>query len=289
MKKVTIKNRSEREIELSVWEPKGEPIAQVVISHGASEYIGRYEDFARFLAQNNILVTGYDHIGHGVNRYKNINGVYFGKHGVKDLVNNLEDVCAFAIGHNKLPIFLFGHSMGSIIARALLKKTHLNFDGVILTGLVNKPRYLTKIGQFLARIAIYIQGPKGVSKLMNRLAFGNPNKNISYSKTNRQKYIEDEHAGDLFTNKALSDLLTLTYDVSGEFNRMLDTHYLLLVGEHDSYSNNTRDLRPLFDYMEKMGYKVQIKIYPKMRHEILNEENNQEVYDDILMFITNTI
>lgn len=284
-----IRNRSEREIELSVWQPKSKPIAQVVIAHGASEYIGRYADFASFLAKNKILVYGYDHIGHGINRYKNISGVYLGEHGAKDLVNNLEDVCAYAIGHNKLPTFLFAHSMGTMIARSLLKKTHLNFDGVILTGLVNKPRYLSKIGQFIANIVMYIQGPKGVSKFLNRMAFGNPNENISYSKTNRQKYIEDEHAGAFFTNKALIDLFSLSYDIAGEFNKMLDTNYLLLVGEHDSYSNNTKDLKPLFNYMEKHGYKFQKKIYPKMRHEILNEENNQKVYNDILSFITNNI
>lgn len=289
MKKVMIRNRRDKPIELSVWMPHGQPIAQMVISHGASEYSGRYDDFARFLANNNILVYGYDHIGHGVNHYKNINGIYFGKHGVRDLLNNLEDVCAYAIGNNKLPIFLFGHSMGSIIARDLLKKTRLNFDGVILTGLVNKPRFLTRIGRFIVRIGRFIQGPKGVSKFLNRMVFGKPDKIISHNKANREAYKKDKWAGEDFTNQALIDLLDLTYDASTNFDQMLDTKYLLLVGQDDRYSRNTKDLKPLFEFMKTNGYHFQKKIYPRMRHEILNEENNQEVYDDILDFIINAI
>ena len=47
---------------------KGEterPRAIVQLVHGISEYIGRYDDFARFLAECGYWVVGHDHLGHG--------------------------------------------------------------------------------------------------------------------------------------------------------------------------------------------------------------------------------
>ena len=49
------------------WHPETEtPICILQIIHGMSEHIGRYEDFARYLAGKGILVVGDDHLGHGL-------------------------------------------------------------------------------------------------------------------------------------------------------------------------------------------------------------------------------
>ena len=45
--------------------PEGEIRGVLQISHGMVEYIERYEDFACYLADRGILVTGNDHLGHG--------------------------------------------------------------------------------------------------------------------------------------------------------------------------------------------------------------------------------
>ena len=47
------------------WMPDTAPRGVVQIAHGVAEHIGRYEDFARFLAQKGFVVVGHDHLGHG--------------------------------------------------------------------------------------------------------------------------------------------------------------------------------------------------------------------------------
>ena len=48
------------------WIPEKErPVCILQIIHGMSEYIDRYDEFARFMAERGILVVGDDHLGHG--------------------------------------------------------------------------------------------------------------------------------------------------------------------------------------------------------------------------------
>ena len=47
------------------WIPEGKPVAILQIIHGMQEFIGRYDEFANFLAEKGILVMGNDHLGHG--------------------------------------------------------------------------------------------------------------------------------------------------------------------------------------------------------------------------------
>ena len=47
------------------WHPEGPPRAVVQLVHGLSEYVERYDRFARFLAGHGFLVCGHDHLGHG--------------------------------------------------------------------------------------------------------------------------------------------------------------------------------------------------------------------------------
>ena len=47
------------------WIPGGEVRAVLQISHGMDEYVGRYDRFATYLAEQGFFVVGNDHLGHG--------------------------------------------------------------------------------------------------------------------------------------------------------------------------------------------------------------------------------
>ena len=67
MKKYTEKIPSrdgKTDINVVVWE-SNQPTAVLQLIHGMSEYIDRYDDFARFLTENGFNVIGHDHLGHG--------------------------------------------------------------------------------------------------------------------------------------------------------------------------------------------------------------------------------
>ena len=104
------------------WLPQGEPRAVVQLVHGIAEHVDRYDGFARFLTEHGFAVVAEDHMGHG----KSINGEgiqgYF--HGgwfaaVADTCHLLE---LTREAYPDIPYILFGHSMGSFMARTILCK-----------------------------------------------------------------------------------------------------------------------------------------------------------------------
>src|SRR5699024_5681123 len=89
---------------------------------------------------------------------------------VKDtylLTNIIEDK------NEKLPLFLFGHSMGSLIFRRYIQQYHNNIAGVILSGTAGNPGFIGKVGLMLAKLERLIKGNKKRSPLMDKLIFGN--------------------------------------------------------------------------------------------------------------------
>ena len=58
------------------WVPDGAPLCVLQIVHGMAEYVERYEEFAAFLVEHNIIVVGEDHLGHGKSMGNNPPGYF---------------------------------------------------------------------------------------------------------------------------------------------------------------------------------------------------------------------
>ena len=103
-------------IELNVykWIPKGEKIGVVQISHGMTENVLRYDEFAEYLNDKGFIVYGHDHRGHGLTaRTKEDLGYIADNEGFDWLVRDLYELISNAKQENKgLPIYLFGHKIG---------------------------------------------------------------------------------------------------------------------------------------------------------------------------------
>lgn len=59
-------NDGVHKLHVVVWQPNGEPKAVLQLSHGMIEFIERYEGLAQYLNEQDILVIGNDHLGHGI-------------------------------------------------------------------------------------------------------------------------------------------------------------------------------------------------------------------------------
>ena len=60
----------------------------------------------------------------------------------------------------------------------------------------------------------------------------------------------------------------------------------VIAGENDSVIQNKLKFQGLVDFLREVGYEsIESKLYKNMKHEILNEKNNNTVYKDILDFI----
>ena len=118
------------------WRPEDTPRGVVQLVHGISEHMGRYDHFARFLAEHGFAVVGHDHLGHGRTAAGPEEYGWFGekdgwRHVVKDVRALREQAGAECPG---VPYFLMGHSMGSFVVRGYLMFWPGTVDGAILSG-----------------------------------------------------------------------------------------------------------------------------------------------------------
>lgn len=104
--------------------------AIVYIVHGIGEHIGRYTHVAQYLNGRGYAVFGHDHRGHGRSDGER---VYFDSFDVpvRDLKARVEVVKA---SHPGLPVFMYGHSMGSLITTLFMQKHQDMVRGWISTG-----------------------------------------------------------------------------------------------------------------------------------------------------------
>ena len=206
--------------------PDGAPVASraiVQIVHGMCEHMGRYDEFARFLARNGFAVCGEDHIGHGESASDPAEFGHMPPREGKDIL--IADVCALRrlmrerFGEG-VPYFLFGHSMGSFIVRAYLARPCArNLSGAVICGTGEQPRALSAAGNLLARIIGRVAGERHRSALIDGLGAGAYGKRIPDARTPFDwlstdpavvdAYLADERCGFMFTvggYAALTDL-----------------------------------------------------------------------------------
>ena len=291
MKSTIVVKSSNRKINLYHNQIEG-AIANVIIVHGASEYIDRYNKISSYLNDNMINTFGYNQISHGEYIDNNRKNIFFSEENAdKLLVKNLEDIVKKVTNINSLPIYIIGHSMGSLVARAFAINNNYQVKGIVLSGTLNPPIITINSGLRFAKIITKINGKKNVSKLLNNLAFGNIAQRLSYNKKNINVYLKDSKCGAKFSNQAIIDLLALTKYVCNYKNikNMLKTNYLVISGDNDKFSNNSKQLTSLIKIMKKSEHNVDYMIFKKMKHEIFNEDEYLKVFVTIKEFIDKSI
>lgn len=102
----------------------------VYLVHGIGEHVGRYTHVIQYLNGRGYAVFGHDHRGHGRSEGER---VYFDSFDVPvgDLKARVDAVKA---GMPGVPFFMWGHSMGSLIATLYMEKHQDTMRGWISTG-----------------------------------------------------------------------------------------------------------------------------------------------------------
>ena len=191
------------------WSPDdGIKIAGAVqIAHGMAEHAARYERFAAFLTSNGFVVYANDHRGHNKTAGSLENtGFFADKNGWALVVEDMHILTGKIKEQNPgLPIFLFGHSMGSFLSRNYIYTYPDEFTGVILSGTGGNPGLLGKVGKMIAGIEKSIKGPRHRSTLLNGLSFGSFNKPFKPNRTDFDWLSRDD---DEIAGLRISDLTT---------------------------------------------------------------------------------
>ncbi|MCI7239495.1 MAG: alpha/beta hydrolase [Anaerococcus sp.] len=267
------------------------PKGLVHIIHGMAEHGGNYEDFARFLREEGYLVVVHDHRGHGRSISSSYPSGYMKSSDelVSDSLLVNEHVRKI---YKDLPVYLLGHSMGSMIARLMVASDDKSFDKVFLTGTVAYNK-LAPVGYFFFNVLSFYLGEKTPTKLIGLALGSNPDSLdfISYSKKNREIKSKDRLRIFSFTYRYTGVLIDLNRKMVQRKrykaqNKNLEIYSL--TGVDDIITGGARGLKASLEFLKSLGYqKVYSKVYPNMRHEILNEADNYLVYKDIIDLIKN--
>ncbi len=278
--------------------PSAEIRAVVQIAHGIAEHVERYDGFAQYLADHGYLVVANDHLGHGQSITGNDDLGFFGE----------TDGWQLAVGDMKklhdqtsaefpaLPYFLFGHSMGSFLARTYVICYPDDLSGAIICGTGQQSPLIVAGGKMMGRMECRRNGPRSKSEKLNTLAFGSYNKGFDEHRTDYDwlsrdnsvvdRYISDPLCGFIPSAGLFTDMMTgLQFIGKAEnisrMNKSLPV--FLIAGEKDPVGENGKGVRRVYDLFRKAGLSdVSIKLYPECRHEILNELNKEEVMKDVL-------
>ncbi len=282
------------------WIPDETPVSILQIVHGMAEYIERYEEFANFLVERNVLVVGEDHLGHGKSIGNNPKGYFCKRDAATVIVRDVHRLKKLIQQeYPTIPYFILGHSMGSLMARNYLFKYGNGINGAIICATCMTPKPLLILSDVLIRILTLFQGEKHESKLLNQIGFGtylkkieNPMSNydwISRDSKEVEKYNDNPLCGFIFTLngfKTLKDLSLRLYDMNNLGNMPKDLPISFIYGTEDPVGNYGVSVKDVYASFIKLGMEdVTIKAYEGNRHELLNEIDRETVMMDIYKWI----
>lgn len=291
-----------------IWWPPQRNVARGVVQlvHGMAEHIMRYDDFARFLARSGFIVCGHDHIGHGESVLSRAEWGRMPTRGGRDIlvgdVGKMRSLIRERVDA-KLPHILFGHSMGSFVVRAYIAECGQGLAGAIICGTGHIAPAMSNVGNMLAQAFSLTRGESYVSKLLGNLSVGSYAKAIenartpldwlSYNTKNVDDYIADERCGFAFAAGGNATLTALTKEVCSHKSIARIPHdlpLLFIAGDGDPVGDMGKGVRTVVRMVKEAGCAdVTCKIYEHMRHEILNEDDHQRVYDDVRNWIEERI
>ena len=287
------------------WLPEGEIKAVLQIVHGISEYVGRYAPFAEFLNEHVFAVIGHDHLGHGKSVAEGAPMIYFGEEdGWKNVVDDVHKLRL--MGGEKfpgVPYFIMGHSMGSFITRTYLIRYPGEVSGAIIMGTGQQSPLLIAGGKLVAKMVGGKGGYDKTSDMVTNLAFGSYNKSFAPARTNFDwlsvneenvdRYIADPLCGGDATVGLFRDMLGgLSFIRKQENVNKMDKAkpVLFISGDKDPVGDMGKGVKAAYETFKKAGISdLSLKLYPGLRHEILNEREKQEVYDYILGWLEKRI
>ena len=290
------------EIHTMEWKPQGEVTAVLQICHGMIEYVGRYEEFAEFLCEKGYYVVGNDHLGHGKSvQAKSEYGFFNEKYGNVCVLGDMHTLRQRTMKkYPDVPYFMLGHSMGSSLLRQYIQMYGNGLSGVILMGTVaDHGKASLLFGKRLCRLMAAFRGWHYRSKMVDNLAIGGYNKKFKPAHTRADWITSDFERLEAY---ASDPLCSFRFTVNAYYNMflgMLSTQrkegvymipkslpVLFVSGAEDPVGEFGKGVRKIYEKYRAAGIQdVTLRLYVGDRHEILNETDREQVFDDLLEWL----
>ena len=274
--------------------PSGELRALVQLAHGMAEHKERYLPFMQFLAGRGYACLINDHRGHGASVRAQEDLGYFYQGGADALVEDLHQLTLwFRQRYPGKKLFLFGHSMGSLAVRVYRQRYDGDIDGLVVCGSPGA-NPAGGAGLLLNRVMTAFMGDRYVSKLFVRMTTGSFNRGnptsgsqnawLSTNQDNVRSYDADPLCGFPFKlngYRALLELMRDAYKPVPAAHPDLPVHFLS--GAEDPCAPDEKGFNAAVERLRRDGYRnVTAKLYPGMRHELLNHTEHMAVFEDLV-------
>lgn len=272
-----------------------EPKAILQILHGMCEHKERYAAFLQEMTSHGFVCAIHDHRGHGESVRQKEDLGYFYQDGGSAMVTDAYQVTQWIQAQfPNLPLFLLGHSMGSLVARCYLKRYPDVLDGLILCG---SPSAAIGVG-LGERVRAMLARKKGEqyhSEWLGKTVFSGFEKPFRVEGRKNAWLCRDSKVVDAYNQdplctfnfslngyEALLYLLRNTYDTENWNVVQPNLPIRFLSGAEDPCRGNDAKFNQAVELLRSVGYTdVTARLFPGMRHEILNELQKELVYADV--------
>jgi alpha-beta hydrolase superfamily lysophospholipase len=309
MDEFTFRDADAVEVFARRWLPAGTPRAVVLIAHGLSEHSGRYARFADALVGAGYAAYAVDHRGHGGTAESTGVG-RAGPNGMDGILGDLHELSGIATSETAtsegdtsegatsegdgLPVVLFGHSMGALLAQAYAERFGDELTALVLSGSAGAN---DDLGEMAAMIRGAVDGGLG-DEPMPMLAAMNegfeptrtPYDWLSRDQAEVDAYLADPMCGDDAPPTygfiaAMMDTAVAAMQPDAIARIPTRVPVLLVTGERDVASSDAANVRVLEARLRAAGLDVDARYYADARHELLNEINRDEVTADIVSWL----
>lgn len=296
----TIDSRTGAKLAVRHQPAEGRGYGILLIQHGLSEHSGRYLEFARFMARRGFHVYAHDHRGHGLTRADDAPQGSFARKGGTGLVLGdclavHDHACAM---HPGLPVVVFGHSMGGLIALNFAVTWPDRLDALAVWNANLDGGSSARAAQALLAGERMLLGSDVPSRLLPRLTFEAWSKAVGDRRTpfdwlsclpqEVDAYIADPLCGFLPNVSMWQDVFTFirtggSAEALRRLPKSLPVH--LVGGGADPSTDNGQALVRLCARVRRAGLAdVTLRVRDHLRHETLHEENADSTMAEFAMW-----
>lgn len=263
----------------------------IIIFHGVTEPIDRYEEFGKFLSANGYNVFVPEIRGHGELKISEV--CEFGKKGIKAV---FEDINLF-FKNELMPkgikaenTTIFGHSMGSLIAMKWVIEN--NYKYFILSGFPLQKKLSVFLGKMLTGMEklLFFKKKSFMNKEFKKYNdYFKPNQTkfdwLTRDENEVNKYVESEFCGYPISPGVFNGILGMMGFINRKYKKIRkDANMLVIYGTEDK-AINIEYVTKILEILKKKKRRINVLENKNGRHESLNEINKYEIYDEILKWL----
>jgi alpha-beta hydrolase superfamily lysophospholipase len=275
----------------------GKPIGIVQVIHGMAEHGGRYSEFGNYLTKLGFGLYVADLPGHGQTAENSIQlGHISPNDGWEKMLDNTRTLYThIRTNHSEVPVFMLGHSLGSILAKHITALYPLYVQGLILSGTFDVPVSKMRLLNIFLQFQSFFQGFETKSKWFNQMFFGGFNRHFNprptpYEWISSVREEVDQYANDPFCGfecsvgffKSFGQGYIAMKKVSQNLTYRKTLPILIFCGQDDPVGNFGKDAIKIHsDFYKQRFQNLTIKVF-NGRHELFHEKDKEKVFEYLL-------